>query len=871
MTDPKMRKKSVKRIGIWAGIVLAAVCVLLSLVPTLLSSRIGTSFLLAQLNRSLDGTLTLDDLSLGWFSGVRVQNLRWKDAAGQTQVQIVSLKARPKWLALLGGRIALTDAVVDGPFIEVKMPASVLSAAPQKSEQPPQGSPPSVYRIGPVELEIRQGQAVLEQARPNGLPPVQLHVRNLASTVILNQSGKDSSVSISMDVGDGSQQGFVQAKGQGIEVPSPAGLAGLSGQFDVEIRSLSLASLAPLLALAGKDVQMAGTLNGTANAKIANGQIQTLQASADLTGFQQVFEGQTLRLEQPVKLRTRLSARADEWLIEQMELESSFCRLSGKGGLNALEYTLSADLAQTQAVTAPLVDWKGYKVAGLLTADGKVLRNQQAIEASGKLAIRDCVLRQDSKSVVLSELSQNYDLTLSPDFQSVQIRRFELAAKPIGTVSLSDAKANWSRPDVEAVLALTGTVDLKNAVPLVNFFYPLPADLSLAGVLRPNVRVEMKEGLLRVLTASTELDNLTVSKANMEPFVSRKNTLKADIAWDLKKNELRHLKDFELNSDAVRVRGNLQQTAAPDKSQIAGQAQAEYDWKEVSSLVRPFLLDGLTLEGKRNDQFSFSVSKTSSGIDWQTLAANGSFGFQRASYKGLSIGTVDLKLKADKGTAAIDLADTPVNNGVLRLAGDIDFKNQPPVFRLRKPMAVLEKVQINDELTRNLLEYVNPLFANASRVSGVADFSCEELVLPLQAERKDLLKLKAVLALSQVTMRSDGFLKELLNVIGGDPSVVLTLHPTPLSLDKEVLSYQNMQVDVGKNPIVFSGQVGLDRRLRMEMKMPWTLSGQTVRSGESPSDQIVLPVRGTIDRPQVDWNRLLQLNLGRILLRELLK
>jgi len=870
MADPKQRRKSVRRIGLWTAIGVGILFVLIAFLPSLLSPRAGTSFLFNQLNRSMNGKLTAENLSLGWFTGVRLQNLLWQDASGDTQVRIASLKARPRWLALLAGRIALTDAVVEGPFLQMKRPVA-SSTAPRKTEHPQKSSASSVYRIGPVELEIRQGQAVLEQARPDGLPPMQLHVRNLASTVVLNKAGEESAVSVSMDIGDGKQQGTLQAKGRELAFSSVTGLAGLSGQFEAEIHSLSLGSLAPLLALAGKEVQMTGTLNGTASAKIMSGQIQNLQLSADLTGFEQVYEGRTIRLEQPVKARARLSTQGSDWLIEQLDIESSFCRLSGKGGLNALEYTLTADLAQVQTFTAPLADWKGYQAAGFLSANGRILRQEKALQAAGQLSIREFSVRQADKSIAFSEVSQDYDLTVLLDSKSAQIRQATLSAQPLGTLRIAEAKLDWSKPEIQAESALTGSLDLKHAAPIVQLFYPLPANLSMAGVVRPDARIEMKDGTLRIVTASTAAENLTVSKPGLEPFVSRQLTLKADVLWDLKKNELRHLKDFELNSDAIRLRGNLQQTDAPDKTQIIGKVQAEYDLKEVSSLLGPFLLEELVLEGKRNDQFDFSVSKTPKGFDWQTLAANGSFGFQKAVYKGLTVGAAELKLKADKGIAAVDLSDTPVNNGILRLAGDIDFKSTPPVFRLRKPMTVLEKVQINDALTRNLLEYVNPLFAGASRVSGIADFSCEELVLPLGAGRKDLLKMKSVLALSQMTMRSDRFLKELLNVLGSDPSVVLTLHPTALSMEKEVISYQNMQVDVGKNPVIFSGQIGFDRRLRMEMKMPWTLAGQSVRSGEDPADRIVLSVGGTIDKPQVDWGKVLQLNLGRIFLKEILK
>jgi hypothetical protein len=868
------RKKSVKRrLLIWLGVGVAVVLLLIGLLPAFLSSNAGTSFLLAQLNRSMGGTLTVDDLSLGWFGGVQVQNLSWQDESGDMQVQIASLKARPKLLALLAGRIALTDAVVERPNVQMKVPTVPSSAPSSPVEKTETAKSGSVYRIGPIELEVRQGQAVLEQACLNGQPPMRLEVRNLASTVVLNASGKDSAVSVSMNVGDGRQEGTVEAKGEGIALSLPAGLAGLSGRFEVQIDSLSLASLVPVLALAGTDVKMSGTLNSKANVEITNGQIENLQVSADLERFEQVLGEQTLRLEQPVKARAHISAKNGDWLIEELGLESSFCRLEGKGGLNTLEYTLSADLAQTQAFASSLADFQGYQAGGILSANGKIQYQQQSVKASGRIGIQELTLRQGPKSLALSELNQNYEMTVLTDASTLQIHQFELAAPPAGNLTIADGMLKWDKPDIEAAFQVAAMVDLKNTRPILDFFSALPEDVSIAGVVRPQAKIEMKEGTVRIVTTSTEAENLTISKPAAEPFVCPKITVKADAVWDLKKNALRQLKGFELDSEPIKIRGDLEQSASDGGTRISGQAEADYDWKEVTALARPFLPEGLTLEGKRKDRFEFLLRKPedASAGGLEILKAGGSFGFAKAAYKGFSAGPAELTLKTQQGLLAIDLADTPLNEGTLRLAGDIDLKSEPMVFRLRKPMAVIEKVRINDELSRNLLEYVNPIFAGASQVSGSADFSCEELVVPLAMERKDLLKMKAVLAINQLTMRSEGFLKELLNAIGSDPSAVLTLQPTPVVLENEVLSYENMKLDVGKKPIVFSGRIGLDRRLQLEMQLPWTLSGQTIRTGEEAVDRIVLAVGGTIQKPQVDWGKMLKANLGRALLKELIK
>jgi hypothetical protein len=120
-------------------------------------------------------------------------------------------------------------------------------------------------------------------------------------------------------------------------------------------------------------------------------------------------------------------------------------------------------------------------------------------------------------------------------------------------------------------------------------------------------------------------------------------------------------------------------------------------------------------------------------------------------------------------------------------------------------------------------------------------------------------------------MQSDGFMKELMGVLGTNMSTTMTLHPTDLVVQDQVLSYQDMQLDVGNNPVNFAGQVGPNRRLKLTMRLPWTLGGTSVRTGEESRDRISLSVGGTIQKPEVDWGKVLQQNLGNILLKEILK
>jgi hypothetical protein len=72
-----------------------------------------------------------------------------------------------------------------------------------------------------------------------------------------------------------------------------------------------------------------------------------------------------------------------------------------------------------------------------------------------------------------------------------------------------------------------------------------------------------------------------------------------------------------------------------------------------------------------------------------------------------------------------------------------------------------------------------------------------------------------------------------------------------------------MQVDIGDNPLNFGGAIGLDGRLDMTVTLPWTWRGRTTRVGQEgqAGARITIPLRGTVNKPEIDTSQLLQQQL----------
>jgi len=121
-------------------------------------------------------------------------------------------------------------------------------------------------------------------------------------------------------------------------------------------------------------------------------------------------------------------------------------------------------------------------------------------------------------------------------------------------------------------------------------------------------------------------------------------------------------------------------------------------------------------------------------------------------------------------------------------------------------------------------------------------------------------------------MEGSDLLGQLLLLEGGNvPGQDFTINPTRFVLQNGLLQYEDMQLDVGDNPVNFKGTTGLDKRLNMTVTLPYTMGGRTARVGEKTDDRISLPLTGTIDNPELDTGKLLEEELKKQLEDQLRK
>lgn len=249
------------------------------------------------------------------------------------------------------------------------------------------------------------------------------------------------------------------------------------------------------------------------------------------------------------------------------------------------------------------------------------------------------------------------------------------------------------------------------------------------------------------------------------------------------------------------------------------------------------------------------------------LGAKAKFAFERARYLGLNFGPAELDIKIENGLFTIAPFSCTVNNGQLSFAGEADFNRKPILLKTTGPIQIATDIQIDDKTMQKLLMYVNPIFAGAVNVSGVLNFSCERLEIPLAAADLTGLEVTGTISIKKLRLQASDLLGAILSLAGtSQGGQDITIHPTKFVLQDDFLRYDDMQIDVGDNPVVFGGVIGLDKSLNMTVTLPYTTSGRAAGVGrETAGERISILLKGTIEKPELDTARLLEEQLKKYL------
>jgi hypothetical protein len=649
----------------------------------------------------------------------------------------------------------------------------------------------------------------------------------------------------------------------------------LKGTFNCDIAAV-LSQMPKTLGLKEGAQITSGQLNGSVETATKAGQKQ-IQAEANLAGLEGIVEGKKIALSEPIRAEAQISSNKTGVNFDKLDISAPFAKINCAGSIESMKYNAETDLAKLQLELGQFINIGQYQMAGELFEQGQVSIKENIITASGSATLKNLRLSSPegvSVSEPMAEVSFACDIDRQNNLLSVDSIK---AGTSFGRVNINDGvlplNKNSAKPLSLAISA--NNVDLKKLQPFAVLFASFPEEMQLAGIAESNISVSSERNTYRITTDSTKIKDLKLTYPDRKPFEPNEVSLAFDAEINPEQKAI-NVKRLQLESPQIKIqKGEFSQLSKDGKTKLEGQAECEYDWSAVSTAAAPFLPEDLTLQGKRKDTVSF-ISEYPAGQTEKlipNLSAKAKLGFEQAGYMGLNFGPTDVDIQVQSGLLEIAPFTTMVNEGQFNFASQADFKQKPALLKTTKPMEIIKNIKVNDQTTKKLLKYINPIFADAVNVSGIANFNCEQLVIPLSNTAKNHAVIIGTVSMSQLHLQASNLLGQILSIAGGfDRRAEITIHPTRFVLQKGFLRYDDMQMDIGDNPVNFRGVIGLDKSLDMTVTLPYTTEGRTVRVGrEARGRRITLPLRGTVDKPEIDMGKLLEEQLKGQIEDQLLK
>ncbi len=651
------------------------------------------------------------------------------------------------------------------------------------------------------------------------------------------------------------------------ELLKPGSSYSLKGDFDCNLPAL-LSQMPTAFKLKQGTQITSGEAEGHIDTSTQNGRA-TLLAETKITGLSGTVDGKPLSFSEPVAANLTVSADDKTVRIDKMDVSAAFGQVTASGDFNDINYDGQLDLAKFQSQLGDFVDLGPYAMAGNVSSKGRVAIQDNLVAATGSASLRQVVLTSsDGNSVTEPSADVTFGFDLDQAKKALAVNHFD-AKGSFGDVAIQDATVPLDKSSSVPmkVDVAAHNLDLQKLTPYAVLFASLPEKMRLEGIAQSTLKVTGQDGAYHIQTEDTTIQNFVLATEGKTPFSQKQVTAKLDFEVDPNTRTVR-VDTFQLTSPDITFSGEFNKTAKADQTQVSGKLDGECDWAAVRQVAAPVLPEGLELSGRRKISLDFQSTYPADDPNGLMANLNGSAegGFDSAQYKGLNIGSTDVKVRVDKGLMKIEPFTTAVNNGELNFAGQANFRAPDRLLKTPEPLMLAKGIELNQEMTSNLLQYVNPLFANVTGISGIANFECQSLAIPLAPGLENKAEVAGTFSATNVLLEASGLLDQILQATGQSlRGQRLTIRPTNIALKDGIVRYDDMQIDVGDNPINFAGAIGLDERLDMTVTLPWTLKGRTARvdKDNQAGPRIEVPLTGTLRNPKLDLQKFLQDQLFR--------
>jgi len=282
------------------------------------------------------------------------------------------------------------------------------------------------------------------------------------------------------------------------------------------------------------------------------------------------------------------------------------------------------------------------------------------------------------------------------------------------------------------------------------------------------------------------------------------------------------------------------------------------NWQAVSAAAAEMTEPKARLQGKdRAYRLKGLLSGDSLAAVLKGLDAEIGVELTSADVLGLNLGPAPLVVRCKAGAFAVDPIKTTMNNGAVDLKPGLAVDEAQGISLLLAKGSKMEGVEINDEVSRDLLSYIAPVLDKATHVHGKVSLAVDRADIPLTGPPTHKVSMTGQLVFQDVIFAPGPFANQVLGLVGKPNEPGLRLHqPVQLTVADGRVYQRGLSVPIAPNAAVsLDGSVGFDESLDMKANVPITkgMLGSAAGLDDLVGDgKITVPIEGTVSHPRIN-------------------
>ncbi|MCX7428501.1 MAG: hypothetical protein NTW96_23105, partial [Planctomycetia bacterium] len=404
-------------------------------------------------------------------------------------------------------------------------------------------------------------------------------------------------------------------------------------------------------------------------------------------------------------------------------------------------------------------------------------------------------------------------------------------------------------------MELAGNVSYRGDLARLRQWIPEPSATptwNVGGQITGEARLKQVAGVTTGRLDATVRDLVFQSAAGKqlrEPTVQ----LAALGAYDQPSRMLK-IEQFKLTSDALSgdAKGGVAELGAGANAQLTG--KLDYDTEKLATLLRPYLGGGVYLAGRGSRPFSLGGP-----IDLAQATASAGADWSGAYVYGFRVGPGELKMGLAGGILQIEPLDLPVSEGRVHLVSRMRLAPGPMELDV-DPGPLVQQVRIDPDMCAYALQYIAPVLAGVATAQGKFSIDLERCRIPIDNPGQG--DLAGRFTVHSVEIGPGPLTRELAVLLARESAAKLTRESViQFRMVDGKVYHEGLELVFPELTIRTHGWVGLDQSMAIVAEMPippkWLSANNAI--GDALRNQtVVLPIGGTLGRPQIDRQKLNQ-------------